>query len=67
MKQNKFEVFQVNENDNLLSAVGKGMFNGAYQAYVVWGAIGIGCILVGQTVKKVKGKEVETEKEEVGE
>ena len=60
-------VLEVNEKDNALSAFGKGMVNGAYQSYLVWGAIGIGCVLIGQTMKKKKEKKVETKEEEVGE
>lgn len=61
------KVLEVNEKDNALSAFGKGMVNGAYQSYLVWGAIGIGCVVIGQTMKKLEEKKVETTKEEVGE
>ncbi len=61
------KVLEVNEKDNALSAFGKGMVNGAYQSYLVWGAIGVGCVVIGQTMKKLEEKKVETTKEEVGE
>lgn len=58
---NKFEVFELNEKDNLLSAAGKGMFNGAYKAYLVWGTVGLVCIGAGQLYKKINNDKVEIE------
>ena len=60
-------VLEVNEKDNALSAFGKRMFNGAYQTYLIWGTIGIGCVVIGQALKKLEDKKVETTEEEAGE
>jgi hypothetical protein len=50
---------EVTENDNLVSALGKGVIEGAVKGFVTYGAVGLGLVLAARSYKAVTDKKEE--------